>query len=265
MGAQGRGAAHGDRRRAHGRWPRRRLRLRDFVPVERRAHAGTAAHAHGRARGAGLRDGRPHRAPAVQLRQPAREGQRHGADRARLVAARRVGAAEFVRARVVHRRAGHGGGCRPRAVPPAAPGRSARGRARAGHRAEGRLAHAHRAAGERRWRARRRRRHPLRPGLCVRALHPQQVAGLRRGLGRVGGRCRGQPEDRRGACAPRGGGARRGAAGQPGGRRAPGARQRDPDHEPRAQGAGAVRAATRCCCWRCAVAGRVADRRGREP
>ena len=45
--------------------------------------------------GAGLRDGRPHRAPAVRLREPARRGQRHGADPARLVAARRVGAAEL--------------------------------------------------------------------------------------------------------------------------------------------------------------------------
>jgi nicotinate dehydrogenase subunit B len=109
------------RRRPDGRRPHCRLRLRDLLPVERRAHAGAAAHAHHRAGGAGLRDGRPHRAPAVQLRQPAREGQRHGADRARLVAARRVGAAEFVRARVVHRRAGDRGGRRPGAVPPAPP------------------------------------------------------------------------------------------------------------------------------------------------
>jgi hypothetical protein len=111
VGAQGRRAAHGDRRRPDGRRLGGRLRLRDLVSVQRRAHAGAAAHAHHRAGGAGLRDGRPHRAPAVQLRQPAREGQRHGADRARLVAARRVGAAELVRARVVHRRAGR----RPRA------------------------------------------------------------------------------------------------------------------------------------------------------
>ena len=44
---------------------------------------------------------------ALCLRQPARAGERHGADRARLVAARRVGAAELLRARVVCRRTGH--------------------------------------------------------------------------------------------------------------------------------------------------------------
>ena len=44
--------------------------------------------------------------PPYAYREPAREGQRHGADRARLVAARRLGAAELVRARVVRRRAG---------------------------------------------------------------------------------------------------------------------------------------------------------------
>ena len=63
---------------------------------------------------------------------------------------------------------------------------------------------------------------------------------------------------RRSACAPRGGGARRGADGQPGRRRAPDPRQRDPDHQPGAEGARAVRAAgepsaarrCRACCRR---------------
>ena len=230
-------------RRARCRGRRRRLRLRDLLPVERRADAGAAAHAHHRAGGAGLRDGRPHRAPALRVRQPARQGQRHGADRARLVAARRVGAAELLRARVLCRRAGDRRRRRSGRVPAAPPARSARGRAGARDRAEGRLAHAHRPAGERRRRTGPGRRRAVRPGLRLCALRAQQVARLRRGLGRVGGRRRGQPQDRRGACAPRGGGARRGPDGQPGRRRAPDPRQRDPDHQPRAEGARAVRAA----------------------
>ena len=243
VGAQGRGAADAGQRRARCRGRRRRLRLRDLLPVERRADAGAAAHAHHRAGGAGLRDGRPHRAAALRLRQPARQGQRHGADRARLVAARRVGAAELVRARVLRRRAGDRRRRRSGRVPAAPSARSARGRTGARHRAEGRLAHAHRPAGERRRRPGPGRRHAVRPGLCLRALRAQQVARLRRGVVGVGGRCRGQPQDRRGARAPRGGRPRRGPDGQPGRRRAPDPRQRDPDHQPRAEGARAVRAA----------------------
>ncbi len=122
------------------------------------------------------------------------------------------------------------------------------GRAGAGHGAEGRLAHAHRAY----------RRTPTagsgRPAAtsCSARASPyaryvhSKWPSFGAVLGRLGGRRGGQPQDGRGACAARGGGARRGADDQSGGRRAPGARQRGPDHQPRAQGAGAVRAATGC-------------------
>ena len=63
VGAQGRGAADAGRRRARCRTAR--VAAYDFetsYPSERRADAGAAAHAHHRAGGAGLRDGRPHRA-----------------------------------------------------------------------------------------------------------------------------------------------------------------------------------------------------------
>ena len=65
VGAQGRRAADAGRRRAERRRQRRRLRLRNLLPVQRRAHAGAAAHAHDRAGRAGLRDGRPHGAAAL--------------------------------------------------------------------------------------------------------------------------------------------------------------------------------------------------------
>ena len=45
-----------------------------------------------------VRDGRPHRDPALRLRQYARGRARHAADRARLVVSRRLGAAQYVRA-----------------------------------------------------------------------------------------------------------------------------------------------------------------------
>ena len=108
----------------HADGTRRGLRLPDLVPVQRRADAGAAAHAHDRAAGAGLRDGRPHGAAALRLREPARHGQRHAADPARLVAARRVGAAELVRARVLHRRTGHRRRRRSGRVPAAPPDRT---------------------------------------------------------------------------------------------------------------------------------------------
>ena len=65
-------------------------------PVQRRADAGAAADRHGRAGPGRVRDGRPHRDPALRLRSHARGGARHAADRARLVASRRLGAAEHL-------------------------------------------------------------------------------------------------------------------------------------------------------------------------
>ena len=53
---------------------------------------GTIAPVAGR-----VRDGRPHRDPALRLRRHARGRARHAADRARLLVARRLGAAEHLR------------------------------------------------------------------------------------------------------------------------------------------------------------------------
>ena len=193
--ADGRGRLGGHRRAAAG------LGLRDLLPQQRRAHAGAAAHRpRGRHR-AGLCHGRPHLRAALPGAEPEGDGQRHAAPPARLLAARGVGPAEFLRPRELCRRAGPRPGRRPAGLPPETSGRPTRGRAAARDRRARRLATPRGAAP-----AQRRRSHPQGPGRGLCPLHPQQVPRFRRGLVGLGGRRGGEQAHGRGARQPRGGG-----------------------------------------------------------
>ena len=68
----------------------------DALSVERRADTGVAADGRGGAGARRVRNGRPHRDPAIRLRRHPRGGARHAADRAGVVASRRLGAAQYV-------------------------------------------------------------------------------------------------------------------------------------------------------------------------
>jgi nicotinate dehydrogenase subunit B len=103
VGSQGCRPGHGRRWRPGARRLGRGVRLLDALSVQRRPYAGAAAHRHRGAGRRGLRHGRPHGHTAVRFRVDARRRQRPGADRARLLAARRLGAAQQLRARVVCR------------------------------------------------------------------------------------------------------------------------------------------------------------------
>ena len=97
LGAEGHRATDGRQGRPARRRQRRRLRFCHALSVQRRADAGAVADRNDRADAGGVRDGRPHRDPALRLRPSARGGARHAADRARLMASRRLGAAEHLR------------------------------------------------------------------------------------------------------------------------------------------------------------------------
>jgi hypothetical protein len=143
-------------------------------------------------------DGRPHRHPALRLRQRARHGARHGADRAGLMVSRRLGAPEQFRARILDRRVRDGGGRGPDRVSLAlSPGR-ARGRPDAGGRGTRGVGAAY-GPGQPGRRGRCSQRAWLRPG----AVQPRHLPGHARRVVRLGDGCRGEPSDRRGRGHPR--------------------------------------------------------------
>ena len=200
LGAQGHRATDGRQGRTERRWQRRRLRFRDALSVQRRADPGAAADGRDRAGPRCVRDGRPHRDPALRLRRHARDRARHAADRARVLVSRRLGVAQYLCPRILHRRTRHRSRRRSDRVPAALPQGQARDRSgQRGCRAR-RLDPSPGLAG-----AGRRGRHRARTRLCLCALCPQQVSGLRRGVVGLDRRRRRQQGDRRCQRHPRGG------------------------------------------------------------